>query len=263
MMTRILILAGVLGVASGPAVADPCVNVTADQAAKIQNLLPSGTWFYQYDLTRKALKGPWKLDKLATVGSGSSSRQVQLNGITMAVGTVYPYVPEKRAVYNLAWAVECVADGYPGAIDLAPAAPVDRSVPSAPVDRSVHWIDRAETALRAMLKGTTGPTIARAVVSRTHRYWKKPRLESYDVVRMDDRISVRITITWQGGIVSYANGEGRDYTTIVVWQFRERGHDSATVTGDGYKMPDATQAQQLDAWFRDELYRVLYQDTGR
>ena len=264
MMIRILILAGVLGVASGRAVADPCVNVTADQAAKIANLLPTGTtWFYQYDPAKPQLKGPWKLEKFAITGSGSARRQVQLNGITMAVGTVYPYVAKTQAAYNLAWAVDCSAEGYPGAFDLAPAAPVDRSVPATHVDRSIPWIDRAEPTLRAMLNGASGPIVATKIQTITHSSGKRPSLKSYDVRRMGAKISVRLSINWQGGIISYGDGSGNVYTIDVVWEFSERGHISATIVFDnGVVRANTTERKEVDEWFRNEVYPLLYQNTG-
>jgi len=224
----------------------PCSSVTASQATKIAEQLQPQTSYFEYG------ESSWKtVNDLAIIGSGSQLRRIRLNGVMVATGSIYVFAG--TVAYNLAWAVDCRADGYPSTISLAPPA----------INRAAPWIERAEKVLPWLLAGETGATVATAVTARTHTYWKKPSLKGYDVIRMGDRISVRISINWQGSIISHADGSGNVYTTNVVWEFSERGHVSATVTSEsGSGMPNAGEARQVDEWFRNELYPILYQNAG-
>lgn len=127
MMIRILILAGVLGVASGQAVADPCANdasVTATQATKIQNLLGRGT---EFAVLYPDGFGSWQtLNNLTVQGSGKESRSIFFDGVGMAIGTIYYRAKDGRA-YNLGMAVGCSVEGAQAWFDIpAPVPPGSR-----------------------------------------------------------------------------------------------------------------------------------------
>jgi len=78
---------------------------------------------------------------------------------------------------------------------------------------------------------------------------------------MGDRISLHISINWEGSVVRDAKGDPMVYTTEVIWEFSERGHVSAKVTADN-SVWGPGGAQQLDAWFRNEFYPSLYRAAG-
>jgi len=234
-------------------------SVTANQATTIANLLPRGARFFEY--YPDGSFSSWKtLNNLTVEGSGSGGRQIYLDGVGMPIGQLYYYARDGKA-RNLALAIGCSVDGVPTAFDLAPSAPIDRSVPAPSVDRSVPWIDRADTALRAMLNGKSGPIVAANIQSFTHSLGQKPRLKSYSIHRMGNRISMRISTDWQGSVMTDARGNGKVYTTDVVWEFSEGGHVRAKVISDS-SWWGAEGAQSLDDWFRDALYPVLYQNAG-
>jgi predicted nucleic acid-binding Zn ribbon protein len=134
---------------------------------------------------------------------------------------------------------------------------------SGTVGHVVPWIERADTTLRRMLDGDDGIALARTVQKITHPLGENPSLGGYDVRRMGDRISVRISTNWEGGIVKM-DGHGARYTTDVVWEFGESGHVSATIISDTFSvgMAQSNAGRQLDDWFRAELYPVLYSNTG-
>jgi hypothetical protein len=125
------------------------------------------------------------------------------------------------------------------------------------VGKVVPWADRAETALRQMMDGSFGASMARTIRGITHPTGSDARLRSYDVRRMGDRISVRISTDWQG--LSDAS-----YTTDVVWEFDEAHHIVAEVVSDNALFSVAAEnARQLDEYFRREFYPVLWTNTGR
>jgi len=126
---------------------------------------------------------------------------------------------------------------------------------SGPAGRAIPWIDRADTTTRTMLAGPSGLTAAKIIQAITHPTGKNPSLRTFDVRRMGDRISVRLSTSWQGGFV------GTDYTTVVVWEFSEGGHISAKVIADD-TMIGPGNARQLDDYFRLEFFPVLRSNTG-
>lgn len=131
------------------------------------------------------------------------------------------------------------------------------------VGRVVPWGDRAETALRGMLDGRNGAIVASSIQSITHPTGENPSLGDYSVRRVGDRLSVRISVNWQGGLLKLG-GRGANYTTAVAWEFSEGGHVSTTVVSDTSVIDvSRANARRLDDWFRAELYPVLHSDAGR
>lgn len=131
------------------------------------------------------------------------------------------------------------------------------------VGRVVPWADRAETALRGMLDGHDGATIAHSIQAITHPTGENSSLGGYVVRRVGDRLSVRISVNWQGGLLK-VDGRGANYTTDVVWDFGEGDHVSTTVISDTSVIAvSRTNARRLDDWFRVELYPVLHANAGR
>lgn len=125
------------------------------------------------------------------------------------------------------------------------------------VGRAVPWVERADTALRTMLDGQSGAAVALSIQASTHPTGVNPRFVGYDVTRMGDRVAVRISVSWQGGIT----GDG--YTTVVLWEFSESGHISTTLVSDSSVIPASRAGiRRLDDWFRASFYPTLYSNTG-
>lgn len=109
-----------------------------------------------------------------------------------------------------------------------------------------------------MLDGPSDASMARTIRGITHPTGNNARLRSYDIRRMGDKISVRISTDWQGGF------SGDDYTTDVVWEFDEAHHVVAEVVSDNALVSVAAEnARVLDEYFRREFYPVLWTNTGR
>lgn len=128
--------------------------------------------------------------------------------------------------------------------------------------RVVPWVDRAETAVRNMLDGQDG-AVASSIQTLTHPTGENPSLGGYVVRRVGDRLSVRISVNWQGGLVKM-DGRGANYTTDVVWELSEAGHASTTIVSDTSAIKvSRANARRLDDWFRAEMYPVLHDNAGR
>ena len=146
--------------------------------------------------------------------------------------------------------------------DLPVAAYANNAEPSrayASYERTVSrtsWIERAESALRTMLNGKDGSVIAQSVLSAAHPAGMNPVLGPYSIRRMGDRISVRMTIFWEGRMA------GGSYRTDLAWEFSEQGHISTTIIGDNSVFGvNASERAQVNDWFRAEVYPVLYRSA--
>jgi hypothetical protein len=125
------------------------------------------------------------------------------------------------------------------------------------VGRVVPWAERAGAMLRSMMSGPSGVAAARSIQAIAHPTGRNAQLGDYDVRRVGDRISVRISASWQGGF------SGVGYATDVVWEFDETRHISATVVSDSALVRIAAKnARRLDDYFRLELYPVLRSNLG-
>ena len=97
---------------------------------------------------------------------------------------------------------------------------------------------------------------AASIQAATHPTGENPRLTGYEVTRLSDRLAVRISVGWQGGFT------GSTYTTIVLWEFSERGHVSTTIVSDDSVIP-ASEAgvQRLDGWTTGSRRRSTHRST--
>ena len=129
------------------------------------------------------------------------------------------------------------------------------------IDRSVPWIERAEKVLPALLDGKNGELVATAILNFTHSQGLRPRMKTYEIRRMSDRISLLLVVNWEGSVMRDASGNPVVYATEVVWEFNERGHASAKVTADNGTFGPGG-AQPLDDWFRTKFYPSLYKAAG-
>lgn len=129
------------------------------------------------------------------------------------------------------------------------------------LDRSAPWIERAEKVLPTFLDGKNGGLVATAIQTITHSQGNKPRLKTHEIRRMGERISLRISISFEAAVLRDASGNPVVYTTEVVWEFSKRGHVSAKVTADNATWGPGG-AQQLDNWFRNDFYPSLYKAAG-
>lgn len=145
------------------------------------------------------------------------------------------------------------ADNGSGAQSTPPTPPT--------VERSLPWIDRAEKVLPTLLDGTNGSLVATAIQTITHSQGNKPRLKTYEIRRMGDRISLRVSINFEAAVLRDSSGNPVVYTTDVIWDFSEQGHVSAKVTADNATWGPGG-AKQLDDWFRNEFYPSLYRAAG-
>lgn len=123
--------------------------------------------------------------------------------------------------------------------------------------RVVPWAERADTALRQMLDGENGPIAARSIQALAHPAGTNPSLNGYEVRQLGDRVSARISVSWQGSLT------GIVYTTEVIWEFSESGHGSATISFDNGPVGvfQADRAR-VDDWFRTSFFPVLYGNVG-
>lgn len=118
------------------------------------------------------------------------------------------------------------------------------------------WHERAKLALIRMLQGPGGVTVAQSVQRITHPTGSDANLQNYDIQHVGDGISVKLYVTWSGGL-------GAAHTTTVAWDFDRRRHRSAAILGDNAAFAASEKAaRQLDTYFRDELYPVLRQNMG-
>ena len=123
------------------------------------------------------------------------------------------------------------------------------------VGRAVPWAERADTLVRRMLDGNSGARAAASIQVATHPTGGNPRLVSYDVTQMGDRLAVRISVSYQAATTAY--------TIVVLWEFSERGHISTTLVADDSFWPASTSGvQRLDDWFKTSFYPPLYSNTG-
>lgn len=123
------------------------------------------------------------------------------------------------------------------------------------VGRAVPWAERADTAVRSMLDGSSGATAAASIQSSLHPTGGSPRLVSYDVRRMGDRLAVQISVNYQAATT--------DYTIVILWEFSESGHISTTlIADDSLWSASKSDVQRLDDWFRASFYPPLYSNTG-
>jgi len=120
---------------------------------------------------------------------------------------------------------------------------------------AVPWTERADTAVRAMLNGSSGATAARSILAASHPTGENPHLTNYDVRQLGDHLVVQISVGWEGFIT------GSNYTTVVSWEFGESGHISAAVVSDNAPTPPMSQSA-IDDWFRTSFYPPLHSNAG-
>jgi len=117
---------------------------------------------------------------------------------------------------------------------------------------SNKWVRETVRKVIALMAGKQGSNIATNIQRITHPSGNSPILGQVKVANNEGTIVVRIPVAWRGGIL------GGLYTTIVMWDFNQKRHGSATVLQDNSPTAVASKnAQQLDGFFRDNLYPAV------
>jgi hypothetical protein len=117
----------------------------------------------------------------------------------------------------------------------------------------VSWADRADAVVTNILN-RRGTAIATSIVRIIHPYDLPDRLRRFEVRHEGDGLSVLLKIGWEG------DHGGGYHTTLVTWEFDQRQHRHAEASDNsGYSVTDPVR---LDAYFRDELYPLIRQETA-
>jgi hypothetical protein len=118
------------------------------------------------------------------------------------------------------------------------------------------WPDRAEVAAREFVL-TNAQQLANSIQRIAHPEGRRPELTNLDVSRVDDRLLVRIAITWS------TTSARRTFASWVYWEFGEEGHRRAQVVS--YSAPakiTAKNAALLDDHFREKIYPAVMRGVG-
>ena len=141
-------------------------------------------------------------------------------------------------------------------VRLAPVVATLVLLSSAPSWAAQSWPDRAHAAVVEWFRGPQGVTVAQAIQRITHPTGSDANLANLDVRHVGESLSVRLTVTWVGGL-------GTAHSTIVAWDFDRRGHRSAAVlSDDAITNVSEKSARRLDTYFRDSLYPALRDSVG-
>jgi hypothetical protein len=120
----------------------------------------------------------------------------------------------------------------------------------------IPWADRAESVLKITMDKNRD-TIATSVQGICHPTGSHPSFDSYDIRRVGDMFSVDIRVKWKGGLL------GQEYTTVVIWEFKQSGQVRAAVTSESAVVGVApANAKKLDEWFRTQMYAVFRTNMG-
>lgn len=113
------------------------------------------------------------------------------------------------------------------------------------------WKEQAIVQLRNLMNRNS-QNIASSIQSITHSTGKSPKLLSYNVLTLQDRLMVQITVGWTGGF------SGGSYETSLNWELSPSSHLKTTITGDNAPyVIEARSKQALDDYFRDTVYPVF------
>jgi len=140
-----------------------------------------------------------------------------------------------------------------GMMDVAPYNPnaANQSSGAQSQGLDMKWKQAAIFQLRSLMN-QSAQNIASSVQGITHPTGNNPHLLGYNVLTLQDRIMVQITVGWFGGL------SGSRYQTSLNWELTPSSHLAATVTGDN--APYAIKEQNklmLSNYFRDSVYPVF------
>lgn len=119
------------------------------------------------------------------------------------------------------------------------------------------WVDRAETAARAMFQGTSGTNIVHSIQGITHPTGESPVLRDVSIQKLGDILVARWTVDWRGGFL------GGSYTTVVEWRCNKTQNLGIRIVTDSavVGIADANR-RQLENYFQQQVYTVLLANAG-
>lgn len=120
---------------------------------------------------------------------------------------------------------------------------------ASPPAQAGRWPDRAEAAARLFIDANA-QQLANSIQRIAHPEGKRPELlANRDISQLGDRILVKVAVSWGG---SSTRGS---YITWIAWEFSEKSHVHAKVTGDSAPTKVTSRnAALLDDHFREKVY---------
>ena len=118
------------------------------------------------------------------------------------------------------------------------------------------WPERAEIAAREFVLANV-QQLADSIQRIAHPEGRHPELTNLDISRVEDRLLVRIAITWS------TISARRTFASWVYWEFGEDGHRQAQVVS--YSAPakiTVKNAALLEAYFREKIYPAVMRGAG-